>query len=459
MKKTIISESISAFLLMLAMASCTADDRDRVYYPFSVPEISEFSMEPETSVIANDSIYFSIKINDEKTPLSTLEVSFLSPHAKYSKTVRTKGNSFSLAHQGIFIPFNIGLEDGEKGTLTVRTINVEGGESTAEKEITIRRPEIGKVLYFNTASGASIELHLSSVNPFEYISAYSFYDSSIKGKIMDSPQYKTSHYVWGGGEKSNYATIITQEDEPDITFSYPEIVVTNIKFNALTFTMDASGISNTYVVNGRELKADGDYFSAEIDFKQGEKVTFMGFDGIENAYNRDFIHHDKTTGEYTFLRASGKWKVSYYKPFNYMWISRSSDVAPECFWMVGHGFTCSPVWNSFYENTDGWNLEDIKQEAYVVKTGDHTYQCTVYLSNKHKWNSFEAEFYSDKAWGKDRGMVIHNSNISGDKTGIVESKSNGITSGADFVPGYYQLTFDTSAGVGKEKLSIKRISE
>ena len=77
-----------------------------------------------------------------------------------------------------------------------------------------------------------------------------------------------------------------------------------------------------------------------------------------------------------------------------------SDTAPTCFWLVGHGFTCAPVWNEAY-NSGGWNLEDISQLGYIVPIGEQKYQTTVYLSNTHEWESFEIEIYSDLQWNNE----------------------------------------------------------
>ena len=89
-------------------------------------------------------------------------------------------------------------------------------------------------------------------------------------------------------------------------------------------------------------------------------------------------------------------------------------------------------------------MEDILQLGYIVPIGEQKYQTTVYLSNTHKWESFEIEIYSDLQWNKDKGMELQAGSLSGDTDGIEISASNGITSGDGFVPGYYRLTFDTS---------------
>ena len=181
-----------------------------------------------------------------------------------------------------------------------------------------------------------------------------------------------------------------------------------------------------------------------------------GFEDVEHAYNRDFFSYNPDNGKFTFLRKSGTWEIYYSSKFNYIWVARMSDTAPTCFWLVGHGFTCAPVWNEAY-NSGGWNLEDISQLGYIVPIGEQKYQTTVYLSNTHEWESFEIEIYSDLQWNKDKGMELQAGSLSGDTDGIEISASNGITSGDGFVPGYYRLTFDTSQGSRQRNIAHRTI--
>ncbi len=463
--KTIINKRpamaiASALLATCAFFSSCEDELGRVHYPDSTPEISSFSVQPSQGVTAGDSLYVSVQLKDEATPLSTMRLQVASPSDTIVETIRTKGNDFTLGRHGVYIPFVVNMQPGERAMVSITVTNVEGGTADASTDIAVNRPTIPSTLYF-VAGLQAIELHQSADNPFEYESEDGIYDNRYSGKIATTPAIDGSTVIFGGSEdgEANTAVPVASADAPNLTFSFPVLLVTKIKFNVLTFLLDAEGLSDSYLVNGVQLKPQGELYAAEVSFTEGDEVTLAGFSDVEHAWNRDFFDYDADNGTFTFLRATGTWNVYYSKTFNYIWICRDDDTAPDCFWMVGHGFTCAPVWNDFYTNSGGWDMEDITQEAYIVKTGDNQYQCTVYLNNHHIWDSFEAEFYSDREWGKDNGMLIHQENISGDATGIVESSSNGITSGDGFVPGYYRLTFDTSGGVGNEKLSIERIGD
>ena len=97
--------------------------------------------------------------------------------------------------------------------------------------------------------------------------------------------------------------------------------------------------------------------------------------------------------------------------------------------------------------------------AYAVKVAENTYQATIYLNNTHEWASFEVEIYSDRQWNKTYGIELKEGSIIGDTKGFTISKSNGFTNTDEFVPGYYRITFDTSAGIGKEKMSVKKLTD
>ena len=58
------------------LASCSEED-GRVTYPYSCPEISELQFSTTDQTPAADSLYFSVKIHDPETPLSTLEVKLM----------------------------------------------------------------------------------------------------------------------------------------------------------------------------------------------------------------------------------------------------------------------------------------------------------------------------------------------------------------------------------------------
>lgn len=429
----------------------------RVVYPYSCPEMSAVTLSATDYVVANDTLYFSVDIKDEQTPLSTLEVSFTSGEEEiFAQSIRTKGMEASIQNYGIYIPFSAGLEDNTAAKLTLTAINVEGSEVSKAFDFQIRRPDLPETMYLHIDDQV-IPMKRQANNPYEYATEAGSYITQFTGKVSTDESLENSDLIWGYSETVNYAALSTATGV-GFTFDYQDWVIDQITFNALTFKVGAVGVYQVFTINGVELEAGGGYYKSAIQFTQGAEVEVTGFDNLAEAYNRDFFEYNPETGKLTFLRESGMWEVYYSSKYNYMWVMRLDDVAPDAFWLVGHGFTSAPVWNDDY-NTGGWDTEEVSRLGYVVKVAENTYQTTIYLNNTHEWASFEIEIYSDRVWNKTQGMELKEGAITGDATGFAISMSNGFTNTADFVPGYYRLTFDTSAGVGQEKMKVERLSD
>lgn len=174
--------------------------------------------------------------------------------------------------------------------------------------------------------------------------------------------------IWGAAEKSNTAVLI-EASGPSFAFDYRDWFVEQITFDVMTFKLGVVGFQKNLKIKETELIASEGLFRAQISFTQGEEFEMSGFEDVEHAYNRDFFSYNPDNGKFTFLRKSGTWEIYYSSKFNYIWVARMSDTAPTCFWLVGHGFTCAPVWNEAY-NSGGWNLEDISQLGYIVPIGE-----------------------------------------------------------------------------------------
>lgn len=452
------SYCIGMVFVLLFISSCKKED-DRVKYPHSTPEMSNIEITPADNFIANDSIYISLKIDGNETPLSTLNIKLYDESdVIVEQSIRTKGNGVNIIKRGVFIPFLANKDKNRTAKLLLTAINVEGDEKTASFDVNIVRPEFLSSIFLHVGN-KTIEMIQDVNNPDVYYTEISTegLDTEFSGKISDEINLEQSKIIWGRGAEENVTEII-DIDGSSFLFNFKDWFIKRISFNVKTFKLDVDGYQKTITIKGIKLVADKGIYKADINFVEGEEVDVTGFNNIENAYNRDFFSFDKETGKLKFLRQSGTWEVYFYPDYNYIWVIRTNDVAPACFWLVGHGFISAPQWDETY-NYGGWDLENISRLGYIVPIGNNKYQTTVYLSNTHEWGGFEIEIYSDREWGKDQGMLLQEGSLSGDIDGIGISESNGIKSLDGFVPGYYRLTFDTSEGVKYEKLDIKRLSD
>lgn len=450
--------SLACLAAVFSLNGCT-DDTGRVVYPYSCPEISDFSVSIGNEMQTASSMTFSLSVKDKLTPLSTLEVSVTAGEEEiYAESIRTKGKEADIENHEIFLPFTVNQQDNQSAKLTLTAINVEGSPATVEHEFTLKRPAIPATIYLHYDDQV-VPMHQDAGNPCLYATAVGTFPTSFTGKVSTAASLDDSPLIWGYSEATGAIDLVAAEDA-GFTFNYPDWQVEQVTFNVLTFQVGAEGEYQVLTVNGTELATMGEYYQASIDFEEGGTVTITGIDDLEHAYNRDFLEYDAASQTCTFIRESGTWEVYYYPKYNYLWIVRSDDVAPNAFWLIGHGFTSAPVWNTDLDTDGGWNSEDIAHMGYAVRTGEHTYQTTLYLSDTHEWGSFEIEIYSDRVtWGKDQGMLLQEGSLLGDATGFAISQSNGFTNAEGFTPGYYRLTFDTSAGVGHETMYIERIGD
>ncbi len=443
------------YCVALLFAGCN-EDTGRVVYPYSCPQMSGLTFSFTEEVTATDSIWFSVEITDPETPLSTLEVEVTQGEQEiFSGSIRTAGYATQVSRYGIYIPFTSQMEEGE-ARITLTAINVEGSEARETKTFTIRRPQIPQTIYLHYADQV-IPMTRDADNPYAYVSAAGDYPNTWSGKISTAGSLAASDLIWGYAETNNQAELVSATGA-GFSFNFPDWQIDRVTFNTFTFRLGVIGFQKDIRMGGVLLEASDGYFQAGISFVQGEEVEVTGIEDLEGAYNRDFFDYDPQTGKLTFLRESGYWEVYYSSAYNYIWVTRMDDVAPDAFWLLGHGFICAPVWHEDFDY-DGWHTDEVARLGYVVKIAEHTYQTTIYLNDTHEWDSFEIEIYSDREWEKNGGMELQEGSLSGDVTGFAVSGSNGFTNAEGFVPGYYRLTFDTSEGVSREKMFIERIGD
>ncbi len=456
LKKYIYSLLICVATITLVSCEKTAE---RVVYPYSCPEMSGFSISIDGQMTTGNSLYFSVNISDPLTPLSTLEVAIVSGEEEvYSESIRTKGMSVDIDNHEIYLPFEAGQEDNRSCQLSLTAINVEGSEQTITYDFVLKRPSIPSTLYLHY-NDIVIPMTQQTDNPYEYATEVGEYPETFTGRISTSSDLSSSEFIWGYCEDEDNMTELISETGAGFSFNYTGWEVEQVVFNVQTFRVTAVGTYQVLTIKGVELSSSGGIYSAVIAFDKGETVEMTGFDDLEGAYNRDFFEYDAQTGTCTFIQESGEWEVYYSPTYNYIWVARMDDVAPDAFWLVGHGFIEAPVWpaDDPYFTDDGWDTESILHLGYIVKIGENKYQTTIYMTNQHAWDTFEIEIYSDREWGKDDGMLLQEGSITGDSEGIIVSVSDGFTSDDDFVPGYFRLTFDTSGGVGHETMNVERL--
>ena len=415
--------------------------------------LSELSVASEIKVPGT--LEFSCLVADESVALSTLEVSAALSDGSIlaSKSIRTAGNEVKV-EDSIDIPFGPNMASGSEIILSFEAINVNGDTKKEIKKVSVIRPQLPETLYM-TIGESLIQLNQSLEDANLYVTEDGEYDSITSAVISTSAELSEAAFVWGTSEEDNIAQLCSFSDANGISISYPTYVVSSYTFNALSFRVGVNGVELNVSVNGTALQAQSGLLYANVNFTKDAEVEISGIEDIDQAWNRDFFEK-KDNGKFTFLRESGAYDVYYSPRYNYIWILKNAAVAPECLWIIGHGFTSAYEWHEDY-STGGWETEPVTRLAYAVKIDDNKYQASLYLNDQHEWGSFEFEVYSDLESSKDNGFG--GTSLSGFTKGIRLSGAKdgkpGLTSDNGFQPGYYTITFDNASG----DINLNRISD
>lgn len=395
-------------------------------------------------------VTFQVIIEDEKVNLSTLEVSAALSDGTViaSASIRTPGHKADIPDGSIELPFAAGMVDGESIGLSFKAINVEGAEVRQNRIVTLKRPVLPKTLYMTIGKDV-YPMTQNLQNPNLYETASGAFESIATAVIATSEDPGANDFVWVGSDKPCTGRLGTL-GEAGIELSFPSWLVDKWAFDTESFEVSPKGEELNISIAGTKLTPSGGILYASVQFQQGATVEIKGISDLQGAWNRDFFSYEG--GKLTFLRESGTYDVYYSPKYNYIWIAKMTSVAPENYWVIGHGFTCATEWHNDYFY-GGWSETDITRMGYAVKVGADSWQCSMYLNNAHEWATVEFEIYSDLEWGKGQGIEL--STISGDTKGLTIGNGKGITSTSGFQSGYYTFTFHASTHTAE----IQRISE
>ena len=428
-------------LAVAGLASCTKKDEPQKSVDSTLAISDVFVSE---SVTVPGTISVSAKVSDAEVALSTLEISVSLEDGTTlaQKSVRTSGNEAEVK-ESLDIPFTANMADNAKVVINLKAINVNGENVSQTALSKIIRPAIPEKLYMKT--GGTVH-PMTKISDNLYQTEAGNFEGVITATIATAEDLSEAAIIWGTSSSANHAEICSFSDASGMEISFPTYIVNQYTFNTLTFEVGVVGQEMHVAINGTELLPQaGGLLYAKIKFTKDSAVSISGIEDVENAYNRDFFAPEGNG--YKFLRASDEYDVYYSPKYNYIWVAKMSAVGPECLWILGHGFTCAPVWHEDF-GYGGWEADYIYQLGYCVKTADNLYQCSMYLSNEHEWGTFEFEVYSDLAWSKEFGFCA--TSITGFTKGVALSHAAdgkpGLTSDSGFQPGYYTITFNTANG-------------
>lgn len=438
---------IFAALAMVLVLSCKKEDSKQNDGSLSITSLEITSGE---SVQIPGAVTFTASVSDGTVNLSTLEVSAALEDGTViaSTSIRTPGKEADITDGSIEIPFAAGMKEGGNIGLSFKAINVNGDEARQSRMVTLRRPALPETLYMTIGNNA-YPMKRDLQNPLVYkTNSKTGFESTATAMITSAEDPGANDFIWVGSETPGTARLGEMTDE-GISLSFPSYLVENWAFDTESFVVTPVGRELAVSVNGKALAVSAGLLYASIQFEKGSSVKVEGVDNLEGAYNRDFFSY--SASGLTFLRESGTYDVYYSPKYNYLWVAKMSAVAPECYWVLGHGFTCASEWHTDYA-IGGWSETDITRMGYAVKVGDDAWQCSMFLNNEHEWATCEFEIYSNLSWEKTSGIEL--TTLTGDTKGLTIGKGKGITSTSGFQSGYYTITFSASTHTA----SIHRVS-
>lgn len=443
---------------VLSAGGCKENKLGIYPVPDKGPDITDLVVQNNSSELhAPGELSYSLRISDKYT-LSTLDVSVETAGAVIASRrhiIYKSGNTHIVDNETMEIPLLANMPDGAQVEVKFLATSVPGGETLETVALTLKRPAVERLFMFLNGAVVGHEMTRDAANANLFTIAKadgSFYPSIFDVKFADGATLDDASLIWAADPGDPSAAAIGSADDESIKGSFPTTVVESIGFDIVTFELTVEGEEVDFAIDGTPLlpadaSLSGALLYARVEFTQGQEVLVTGLTEaeLEGAYNRDFFEYDD--GTLTFLRESGEWDVYYSTDYNYFWIRRDDAVGPEGFWVVGQGFFAPPASAGYAFLTEGdWTTNDVIFNNYIVKTGENTYQTTMYVIENHQYG-FEFQFFSDLAWSKAAGIEIHSAaDISGDTEGflVYDTGDYGLYQGVGFEGGYYRFEFDLS---------------
>jgi len=329
------------------------------------------------------------------------------------------------------VPFKIIWESSDESIVKIDAVSglitpVDLGEAEIMVSV-VDKPSVKKVIPIEIIE-----------NPITDIQVPESLDLMLKRNFTVTPELLPANYgmkdpslVW----KSSDESIVQVNNGELIPVGLGEVTI-SVSLNSNPNVKSEIVISVAHLALQRFTSAGSNLLQTRAYLVNDEEITTIGIDRstFGTAYNRDFMSYDTGTGNITFIGETGEWDVYYSSMYNYFWVARMSDVAPACYWIVGAGFACPPVWHSDF-NSGGWSTSNMRQMAYMRSIGDGKYQATIYIGV----GGFDFCVYANRAWGGQ----IYEPTLTGPPGIILHAGTKGdLVEGDGFVPGYFRFTFD-----------------
>jgi len=372
---------ISVMLLVNAITGCRDFDYSEII-PTTVPVIENISFNPSTGLQYGDSVTISASLSD-KIQLSTLEVSIeINSEIVSSSVFRTKGTTVTWNGK-MYIPLIKGVNDGPvrfRFTLT----NVQGGTSSEEQEVNVVRPDFNE-LYLRFADGTTLLMSPDPSMPYVYVTDSASFSTSLLAKVLSHTDY--SGFTWVKGEEE---IVLGDEFSPFISLNDPTIIPYRVAFDAFNFRLFFIGeqLPSVKIAGVTMLPGSDGLFHGSILLSKNQILSFEGINNPIGALDPDFF--TLSGQDVLFTAESGTYAIAYDPLKNFILVELENASFPDALWVTGTGMG-KPTGAA--QTTSGWGWDNPYQYFFCKRTGEKTFEITLYLSDGN------FKFFKEKGWG------------------------------------------------------------
>lgn len=152
-----------------------------------------------------------------------------------------------------------------------------------------------------------------------------------------------------------------------------------------------------YKINGEELihSAYENYISVELELTKGQNIEFEGFNYLDYMLQPEYFTNE--SGQYKFNAPSGKYKISYQKDRELIYVEKTTDAEfPETVWITGAAFGHPRISGLLADDIADWGWDNPKNFICSVKTEDNVFETNLLLKD-----GFMFRFYKRKGWNNE----------------------------------------------------------
>lgn len=432
-----------SLFVMVVVSACSVENN-------SEPSIDGNPVLTVKSQISNtlfgDSLAFTVNVNDDKYPLSTLKAQLYYGTDKVSETViRTKVNGDYSAK--IYIPYLANVPNGT-ATLRLSLQNTHFAVNQQEIALPLSRPDYDHLTFVSTTGK---EYTMVKTALYQYKLTESL-PQKIKGYIkapLIGNQTTPIVFGWANGA-------IVQGTNNPIVFSNSKAGLYDVTFNTLTY-VGAPFIKLLF--GGQEMSmVDDDNYKIEADLTKGQVLDVSGINDFDSWWIDSDYFSKNAQGKLAFVPMSGKYRVTANFKYKYFCVERMTDSSlatladngTGAVWIIGE-----KIGKPSLSNEVGWNTDKAICMAPIA-TGK--YQVTL-VAGKDNAGSIDPEsinfkFFHQKGWGGEFGEA----SITSNSTNIIVIAGGGNLALAPstklIVGATYILTLDVIKGKNAAVLTV-----